>query len=138
MIDKNKLFNKTIILYTIFGVLTTLINIAAYSVCYEFIKIPNVPSNIIAWVIAVAFAFVTNKIYVFESKDNSLKNLTKEIVSFTLARVTTGLLDLAIMFVAVDVLAQSAILFKVISNVIVIIMNYIFSKLFVFKRKDEK
>ena len=71
-----KIYNdyKMPILYIFFGGLTTLVNIATYSLCYYFYHIDNVPSNIIAWVLAVIFAFITNKIYVFESKSKSISN----------------------------------------------------------------
>ncbi len=125
--------NRTIISYGFFGVLTTLINILTYQLFYECFSINNIASNILAWVIAVVFAFVTNKIYVFKSNDKSGKTLTREISTFLFARLATGLLDLLIMFLAVNVFEKKAIVFKVISNIIVIISNYIFSKLLVFK-----
>ena len=126
---------KFIILYGIFGVLTTVINIAVYGMFYSVLDVSNVISNIIAWVISVLFAFITNKLWVFESKSFDIKLFMKELGSFTLCRVTTGVLDLGIMFVGVDLLKGPAMILKVVSNVIVIILNYIMSKLFVFKKK---
>ncbi len=126
---------KFIILYGIFGVLTTVINIAVYGIFYSVLDVSNVISNIIAWVISVLFAFITNKLWVFESKSFDIKLFMKELGSFTLCRVTTGVLDLGIMFVGVDLLKGPAMILKVVSNVIVIILNYIMSKLFVFKKK---
>lgn len=126
---------KFIILYGIFGVLTTVINIAVYGIFYSVLDVSNVVSNIIAWVISVLFAFITNKLWVFESKSFDIKLFMKELGSFTLCRVTTGVLDLGIMFVGVDLLKGPAMILKVVSNVIVIILNYIMSKLFVFKKK---
>ncbi len=126
---------KFIILYGIFGVLTTVINIAVYGMFYSVFDVSNVISNIIAWVISVLFAFITNKLWVFESKSFDIKLFMKELGSFTLCRVTTGVLDLGIMFVGVDLLKGPAMILKVVSNVIVIILNYIMSKLFVFKKK---
>ena len=134
MIKNFILRNKTIIYYAFFGVLTTLINIFTYVLFYEYLELSNTISNIIAWIVAVAFAFVTNKLYVFESKDKSKSVLIREILSFSCARLATGLLDLLIMFLAVNIFHKDAILFKVISNIIVIISNYIFSKMFVFKK----
>lgn len=130
--------NKTIINYAFFGILTTLINILAYILFYDYLKFSNTVSNIIAWIFAVAFAFVTNKLYVFGSKDKSRATLIRELISFVCARLATGLLDLLIMFVAVSLLQKEAIVFKVISNVIVIISNYIFSKMLVFKKRKQK
>ena len=97
---------KMIILYGIFGVLTTLLNIVVYTLCYEMLDIPNVPSNIAAWIIAVLFAFITNKLYVFESKNMEKATLFNELTKFTIARLATGLLDLLIMFVGVDIMHE--------------------------------
>lgn len=126
---------KELISYGIFGVFTTLINIVVYTVCYDKLGIDNVVSNIIAWILSVLFAYVTNKIWVFESKSTELKVLLREMSSFFGCRLATGLLDLIIMYVAVDVMAWNSTLMKCVSNVIVIIANYIFSKLIIFKRK---
>ena len=125
---------KFIILYGIFGVLTTVINIGVYGVLYSGLGVSNVISNVIAWVISVLFAFITNKLWVFESKSFNFKLFVKELGSFTVCRVATGVLDLGIMFVGVDLLKGPAIILKILSNVIVIILNYILSKLLVFKK----
>ena len=126
---------KFIILYGIFGVLTTVINIGVYGVLYSGLGVSNVISNVIAWVISVLFAFITNKLWVFESKSFNFKLFVKELGSFTVCRVATGVLDLGIMFVGVDLLNGPAIILKVASNIIVIILNYVMSKIFVFKKK---
>lgn len=124
---------KAIILYGIFGVLTTLINIVVYEAFYRYVGWSNVMSNIAAWVAAVTVAFITNKLWVFESKTTEKKTLIFEISSFFGCRIATGVLDLAIMYVAVDEMALNSTLMKCISNVIVIIVNYIASKLLIFK-----
>lgn len=125
---------KSFILYAVFGVCTTLINWGTYYLCYSLIRIPNVPSTIIAWIVAVAFAFITNKIWVFESKAFDVKTLLYEIWTFIAARLATGVLDVAIMYFAVDVFAMNSTIWKLISNVIVIILNYILSKLIIFRK----
>lgn len=122
---------KEPILYLIFGGLTTLVNIITYFVCYNIASLSNVISTIIAWILSVIFAFITNKIYVFESKS---KSIIVELTSFFLCRLGTGILDLGIMYFTVDILKWHALLMKIISNVIVIILNYIFSKLIIFKK----
>ena len=122
---------KMPILYLIFGGLTTLLNIGTYLFFYHLIKLGNVPSNIIAWIAGVIFAFTTNKIYVFESKS---KSIFYELSTFLACRLGTGLIDLGIMFVTVDILIWDATLMKIISNIIVIILNFVFSKLIVFKK----
>ena len=124
---------KAIIRYGIFGVLTTLINIVVYEAFYRYVGWSNVVSNIVARVAAVLFAFVTNKLWVFESRTTEKKALMFEIISFFGCRLATGVLDLAIMYVAVDEMALNSTLMKCISNVIVIIVNYIASKLLIFK-----
>ena len=124
---------KFIILYGIFGVLTTIINIVTYALCYDMFNISNVVSNIIAWILSVLFAFITNKIWVFESKCFDFKIFIKELWNFIVCRLATGALDLGIMYVGVDLLKGPALILKVASNIIVIILNYVMSKLFVFK-----
>ena len=126
---------KFIILYGIFGVLTTVINIGVYGVLYSGLGVSNVISNVIAWIISLLFAFITNKLWVFESKSFNFKLFVKELGSFTVCRVATGVLDLGIMFVGVDLLKGPAIILKIASNIIVIILNYVMSKIFVFKKK---
>ena len=132
--DKSRI--KQLVLYGIFGVLTTVVNMLSYNVSYSLLGIPNVPSTIIAWVLAVAFAFITNKIWVFSSKSFDRKTLRHEILSFLGARIGTGLIDLLIMYIAVDVLKWNPILWKLISNVIVIILNYIASRLVIFRKPE--
>ncbi len=128
---------KEVILYLIFGVLTTLINIFAYWVFAYGINIGTIISTIAAWIISVTFAYITNKMFVFESKTYTWSALIYEIISFFGCRLLTGLMDLAIMYVFVDVLHYNGMLIKVISNVIVVVLNYIFSKIFIFSGKKE-
>lgn len=125
---------KMLINYGIFGVLTTIINIVVYAACFKIFHFSNSVSNIIAWIQAVLFAFITNKWYVFESKTFSKQILTSEFTRFIEARLATGFFDLVVMYVGVDLMNISAITLKIISNVIVIILNYILSKLVVFKK----
>lgn len=126
---------KSLISYAFFGVLTTAINIVTYAICYNKIGISNVVSNVIAWILACSFAFVTNKLWVFESKTIETKVVIYELITFFGCRLATGLLDLAIMYVSVDIFAWNSTLMKCISNVIVIIANYVASKLVIFKKK---
>ncbi len=127
-----------IIKYLLFGALTTLINMAAYALLYDRLGVSNVASTVIAWVLAVAFAFITNKLSVFESRSFDRKTLTHEISSFLGARIITGILDTAIMYLAVDVLHLTPIVWKLISNVIVIILNFIASKFFIFQKNNDQ
>ncbi len=121
--------------YLIFGALTTLVNIVAYSVLYYILHINNAISNVLAWVIGATFAYITNKYYVFNSKVNTKKELFKEIAYFYGCRVLTLIIDEGIMIFTVDKLGWNAFLMKILANIIVIILNFIFSKILIFKKK---
>ena len=140
MRDMMDLFRKyrSLILYAVFGALTTLVNMASYWLCFNVLGIPNVPSTAIAWVLAVCFAFITNKLWVFDSPSFDMKIMAHEVPSFFGARLATGLLDVLVMYLAVDVMKWNSTLWKLISNVIVIVLNYIASKLVIFRKKDEQ
>ena len=127
--------HKSFIAYGVFGVFTTIVNIVTYNFCYNCLGISNTLSNIAAWILAVTFAYLTNKVWVFDSKSWKWEVLQREIPAFISCRLATGILDIVIMFVCVDILGFHALLMKVISNVLVIILNYIFSKLVIFKKK---
>jgi len=131
------LFNKhkDKILYLFFGGCTTLINTTAYYILYEKLTLSNITGNTIAWVIAVLFAYITNKIWVFESSSTNVKTLVCELRNFFSCRLATAIIDLAIMIVGVDLLKWNVLLMKIISNLIVIVLNYLLSERVVF-RKD--
>lgn len=122
--------------YLIFGGLTTLINIVTYIVFYDILALSNLFSNIMAWIFSVLFAYVTNKLWVFESKTNGFSALLKELSSFVGCRLATGVLDIVIMYVGVDILLLSGTLMKLFSNVIVIILNYVLSKILIFSKSN--
>lgn len=126
---------KEQILYIVFGVLTTAINIIAFFVCSRLVNLSLIPSNIIAWILSVLFAFITNKIYVFNSKNYSFSVVLRELVDFIVARGATGILDLVLMYLFVSIIGIEDMISKIIINIIVIILNYILSKLYVFKNK---
>ena len=132
----NKLFDlykkyKEIINYLIFGGLTTLISIITYALFAKVFHIDYLISNVLSWIIAVLFAYITNKIFVFESK--SKKNI-KEITSFFFFRVVSLIMEMVILYVFVDMLHIDDLVTKIIAQVIVIVSNYVVSKLFVFKK----
>ena len=135
--DLKSLYQKyrQIFWYLFFGVCTMILNTVCYTVLYELLEVPNVPSTVIAWLAAVIVAFVTNKLVVFESRGRAGKGLF-ELVSFFGCRVATGLLDVLIMWIAVDLLAGNSVLWKLVSNVIITVLNYIVSKFFIFKSKS--
>lgn len=129
---------KEIVLYLVFGGGTTLVNIAVYYICAHSLQQNTVVSTCVAWVLSVMFAYITNKIWVFESKAHTVREVFCEVVSFFSCRLLTGLLDLAIMFICVDVMEWNDLLIKVLSNVIVIVLNYVASKLFIFAKEEKK
>ena len=123
---------REILLYLVFGVLTTVINIISFFLLSDILKINWMISNVAAWIISVLFAYFTNKKYVFESKN---KNVIKEFTSFIVCRVLSLGIDMAVMKLLIDVLSINKLFSKIVSNVIVIIANYIFSKFLIFKGK---
>ena len=125
---------KAFILYAYFGILTTAINVIAYYVLYDLLHITNVVSTIIAWFLAVVFAFVVNKQWVFQSPSWRKDVLWQEIRDFFACRILTGLLDVGIMYVAVDLMCWNSEVWKLASNLLIIILNYIASKLIIFKK----
>ena len=126
---------KEILWYGFFGVLTTLVNI----ISFYFLEKTGMNvyiNNFIAWFLSVLFAFVTNKLYVFNSKSLDKKTITKEVLSFFFFRILSLGIDMLGMYICISLIALSNMVSKVIMNVIVIIANYIFSKLFVFQKKE--
>lgn len=95
----------------------------------------NVVANIFAWLFAVIIAYITNKLWVFESKSLDIKKLLYELISFFGCRIITGMADLLIMYITVDHMHLNAIVMKIIANIIVIVSNYIASKYLIFKKK---
>ncbi len=130
---------KNVILYIVFGIATTLTNVIAYALCTQLLHLDVILSTCISWFIAVLFAYVTNKKWVFESDAYKKKDILKEISSFFACRLLTGLLDVFIMYVFVERLHFNDMIIKILSNFLVIVINYIASKLIIFnKEKKEK
>lgn len=140
LIDKGKqiyLKYKSQILYLFFGGMSTLLNIVIFFIFNNLIKVDYQVSNVIAWIIVVIFAYVTNKIWVFESKKTSKTELLKETMSFFGSRLLTLGIEFILLYLFVEKLNILELVAKIIINVVVIVLNYILSKLFVF-RKDSK
>ena len=126
---------KEALLYLFFGVLTTLINIVVFYLFTEIIPLDELIANVIAWIIAVLFAYITNRIWVFSSHCATKADFIKEILSFYGGRVFTLLVEEGILLVFIKLLSMNALAVKIIAQVVIIILNYIISKLFVFKKK---
>lgn len=124
---------KEVIMYLIFGLLTTVINITIYWFLTKILNIDYMLSNVIAWCLAVLFAYITNRKYVFNSKSKSA-DIIKEIGLFISARLASLLIDMVIMFIGVSLINIDDIVVKIIANIVVIIINYIISKFIIFKK----
>ncbi len=124
---------REVLWYLFFGACTTLLNILTFLFARK-IKIAVYPSNVIAWVVGVLFAFVTNKIFVFESKGKGFQKWLMESLSFFGFRLLSLAFDMGMMYVLIDVCQAPELFSKIVSNIVVIILNYVFSKLFVFKK----
>lgn len=123
-----------VLVYLVFGVLTTVVNYIVYLPCYNILGISSSLSNLIAWAAAVAFAYLTNKPFVFKSCDWSAKTVLPELLKFVGTRIGSGTLETLILLIFVDVLAMNGNVWKLLTSVIVVILNYIGSKLLVFKK----
>jgi putative flippase GtrA len=124
-----------ILSYLFFGGLTTVVNYLIYLPCYNLLALSATVSTVIAWVVAVAFAYLTNKPFVFQSHDWSRKTVLPELVSFVSCRIGSGALETVILLIACDILGWNANLWKLVTSVLVVILNYISSKLVVFRKK---
>lgn len=136
MTEIKRLFNKykELINYAFWGVFATITNIVVYYLCYDLSHLSNSISTIIAWIASVLVAFITNKLWVFNSRNSSWQKTLCEFVSFTGFRLLSGVLDLGIMIWSVDMMHMNAMVWKIISNVVVIALNYVFSKFIIFKK----
>lgn len=122
--------------YLVFGGLSTVVNIIIFVICTNLISLSTTVGNSIAWIISVMFAYVTNKLYVFKSKTNNTKSLIKEIFSFTGARIATLVMETIFLIIFIDKLHFNTLLMKIISNILVILLNFILSKVWIFKKNN--
>lgn len=134
LLERLLLQYKELIVYAICGVLTTIVNYAIYFVCTKLFSIHYIVSNIIAWIFSVIFAYLVNKVYVFASLDWSRRKLLKEIWQFVAARIFSGVAETLLLIIFVDMMGYRDSIIKIIAGIIVIIMNYLFSKWVIFKK----
>ena len=126
---------KDVIPYLFFGVCTTTVNVVVYWLCAHPLGLAVMASTVIAWVLAVLFAFFTNRKWVFHSENTGFKSVGKEMLMFFACRLATGAVDWICMYVFVDMLHWNDMLVKFCANIIVIILNYLASKILIFRRK---
>ena len=122
--------DRELILYVVFGAFTFFVNLISYFFFANMLGINYLVSNAIAWFLSVLFAYITNRIWVFESKS---PNILKEMSLFFGGRIFSGVVDMLLMYTFIDLLVLDSTMSKIVVQIIVIILNYIFSKLIVFK-----
>lgn len=121
-----------VISYLIWGLFATFVNIAGYYVLTEWFDIPYLISNAIAWLLAIFFAFLTNKYFVFNLKSKSISDFWREISFFYCCRLLSGVLDMGLMFLLVSVVSVNTMISKVLVSLLVIVFNFMISKYFIF------
>ena len=125
-------------MYLIAGGITTLVSYGTYALFYAVLGLPNMASEVLSWILAVASAFVMNKIMVFESRSWESSVWVPEAVKFVGARLGTGVLEWGLMYLAVDVLHISGLIAKLPVSVLIVIGNYFISKFLVFRKKNNQ
>ncbi len=126
---------RDILSYLFFGVLTTAVNYVVYLPCYNLLGLSAAVSNGVAWVFAVAFAYLTNKPFVFGSHDWSMATVLPELTKFIGCRIGSGAAETVALLVTVDILGWNGNVWKLLTSVLVVVLNYVGSKLLVFSRK---
>lgn len=129
---------RELIEYGFWGVMTTLVNYIVYFSCTKLAGIDYLVSNVAAWCVAVLFAFLVNKVFVFRASSWNLKALAWEFGSFTSARVLSGVMETGLLWLFVQQWGFSDAVIKIVAGVLVIIINYVFSKLVIFRKREEK
>lgn len=122
--------DRELVLYFIFGTLTFFVNVIVYFLFESILGVNYLISNVIAWFFSVLFAYITNRIWVFESKS---PDILKEMSLFFGGRIFSGVVDTGLMYLFIDILTIGDLISKIVVQVIVVILNYVFSKLIVFK-----
>ena len=124
------------LLYLFFGGLTTVISIGSFAF-FIHVGIGALIANVFSWILVVLFAYITNSIWVFSAKPSGLSELIRQMTGFFEGRVATLLMEEAVLFIGINLLGFPVILVKIAAQILVLIGNYIISKVFVFrKRKD--
>lgn len=129
--------HKEILLYLFFGGLTFLVSIASYGYCNLVLGINELVANVISWILAVSFAFLTNRIWVFQAPTHSAAEFVAQLVTFFGGRVVTLVVEEVLLLVFITWLHFPSMLIKILAQVIVIVLNYVISKLVVFRKKGQ-
>lgn len=137
LVDR-KLWN--VFTYLFFGALATVVNLVSFAIARQSLGLSWPVSNSISWIASVLFAFVTNKLWVFHSKTETFGALTWEFAKFMAARIVSYGLDMLSMYVLIDIVASGDVVAKIVTQILVVIVNYVFSKVFIFThaKSEEK
>ncbi len=138
MVDQIQAFLKKhwdALIYLFFGVLTTLVNYAVYAPLHNLLALPAAVCNVAAWVVSVVFAYLTNKPFVFHSHDWSKEVVQTEFGKFAACRLLSGAFETGLLYITVDCLYWDGNIMKLLASVIVVIVNYIGSKILIFRKK---
>ncbi len=127
---------KELISYVLWGAATTAVNYAVYFPCTKLLRLDHILSNVIAWIVAVLFAFVVNKAFVFASKSWKRDTVLGELWKFVSARILSGVLETLILFIFVNLLRFDDGIVKILAGIAVVLLNYAVSKMFVFKKQQ--
>lgn len=130
--------HRETVLYVLFGVLTSAVNLIVYFTATWVLRVNYLLSNLAAWTLTVLFAYVTNKLFVFQSRCESARALLAEFAAFVNGRIVSGLMDMLLMWILVGGFAFPDPIVKLLNSAVVVAMNFVISKLFVFGEKEKK
>ncbi len=129
---------REMIMYIIMGIFTTAVNISSFYILVEILDTDYKTATVIAWILSVLFAYITNKIYVFQQKTSDMRSLMRELTAFFSVRLLSLGIDLGMMILLVSQFHTNETLAKILDNVVIVIVNYIASKWLVFKKTTEE
>ncbi|PRS02152.1 hypothetical protein C6W24_05860 [Bacillus atrophaeus] len=125
-------------MYIIMGIFTTAVNISSFYILVEILNTDYKTATVIAWILSVLFAYITNKIYVFQQKTSDMRSLLRELTAFFSVRLLSLGIDLGMMILLVSQFHTNETLAKILDNVVIVVVNYIASKWLVFKKTTEE
>lgn len=124
--------------YLFWGGVAFVLSMVLFYIFANMMMIEEQIANVITWIICVIFTYVTNRTFVFRSNVSGAKAITKEFVDFTSARLATLILENAVLFICIDLLTWHNMIAKLLGQFLVIVSNYVLSKLWIFKKKESK
>lgn len=128
--------HKEVLLYLFFGGLAFLVSIGSFYILLKYTAMNELVANAVSWIITVTFAYITNRIWVFDAATENRKELLNQIWKFYSGRIVTLVIEEAILLIFITWLGLNSMVVKIVAQVIVIVLNYVISKLFVFNRND--